>query len=249
MLPLCTNVREARSSAIVVLQGPAHQALRSLGGDRFHADPAVVGKTDLVHAHFVAQERDDLVGLGAVRCPFDTRVYVLGVLAKDDHVRLLRRQHGARNALQPAHRTLTDVKIQHLSDRDVQRADTAADGGRHGTLDGDAKVAQRLEGFLGQPLVVPVDRERLFARIDLHPGDGATATVALCDRGVDYIDHDRRDVDADAVALDERNDGTIRNVQAAVFGHGDPVSVVGDDDVLVTHRYSKAKGGKCGARL
>jgi hypothetical protein len=37
------------------------------------------------------------------------------------------------------------------------------------------------------------------------------AAVGLGNRGVDDLDHDRRDIDADAVALDEGNDRIVRD--------------------------------------
>jgi hypothetical protein len=62
-------------------------------------------------------------------------------------------------------------------------------------------IVQRL---LGQPDVGAVDLGRLLAGVDLHPVDLALAAVGLGHRGVDHLDHHRRDVEAGAVALDVR---------------------------------------------
>ena len=63
----------------------------------------------------------------------------------------------------------------------------------------------------------PVQGKRLLPRVDLHPRDGTASAVAPPHRGVDHVDHHRRDVDADAVALDEGDDRTVGDVQAAVL--------------------------------
>jgi hypothetical protein len=52
--------------------------------------PRGLGEADLLHLHLVLEERDDLLGLGALGLPLDAGVDVLGVLAEDHHVDVLR---------------------------------------------------------------------------------------------------------------------------------------------------------------
>ena len=70
----------------------------------------------------------------------DAGVDVLGVLAEDHHVDLLRMLHRRRHAREVAHRPQADVEIEHLAQRDVERADAAADRRGERALDADEIV-------------------------------------------------------------------------------------------------------------
>ena len=74
---------------------------------------------------------------------------------------------------------------------------------------------------------------RLLAGVNLHPGDFAPSAVSFLDSRVPYDHGGGRDVDADAVALDEGDDGVIRHLQPAV-GVGD-LFARGHLDVLESH--------------
>ena len=211
MLPLCTSVTDGLSLSIAywsALRTSRSVPSRDTG---LMPMPEVSGKADLLDAHLLDQEVDDLlraVGLGR---PLDAGVDVLRVLAEDHHVGLLRRLHRRGHALEPAHRAQADVEVELLAQRDVERADAAADRRGQRPLDRDHVVAQDRERLLRQPHVGPVDLGRLLAGVDLHPVDPALAAVGLRHRGVDDLDHHRGDVDARAVALDVGDDRLVRD--------------------------------------
>ena len=141
----------------------------------------------------------------------DARVDVLGVLAEDHHVDLLRVLHRRRHALEPADRTQTDVEVEELAQRDVQGPDAAADRRRERALDADEELAEGLDGLVGQPVVEL--GEGLLAGVDLGPRDLAPALVGLLDRGVHDAHARAPDVAAGAVPLDERDDRAVGDVQ------------------------------------
>jgi hypothetical protein len=53
------------------------------------------------------------------------------------------------------------------------------------------------------------------------------AAIGLGHRGVHHLQHDRRDVETGAVALDVRNDRLIRHVERVVGVDGDLLALVG----------------------
>ena len=85
----------------------------------------------------LGEEVEHLLRLRRAGGVFDAGVDVLGVLAEDHHVHLLRMLHRRRHAREIAHRPQADVQIEHLPQRDVQRADAAADRRRQRALDAD----------------------------------------------------------------------------------------------------------------
>jgi hypothetical protein len=85
-------VHDGHRLAVVVdgvLDGGAHQAFGAFARDRLDADARGVREADLLDAHLVLQELDDLLaGVGAGG-PLDAGVDVFRVLAEDHHVDLL----------------------------------------------------------------------------------------------------------------------------------------------------------------
>ena len=128
------------------------------------------------------REFDQLLDFGRAGFPLDADVNVFGVLAEDDDVHALGMLHGRRHAGEIAHGPHAGVEIEHLAQGHVERADAAADRRRQRALDGDAEVADGLDGVLRQPFLELV--ERLFAGEDLEPRDLALAAIGLLDRGV-----------------------------------------------------------------
>ncbi len=107
----------------------------------------------------------------------DAGVDVFRVLAEDHHVDFLGMLDRRGHAFVPAHRTQADEEVEHLPQRDVQRSDAAADRRRQRTLDADEIVAERVDRFVGQPVVELL--EALLARVDFHPRDLPLAAVGL----------------------------------------------------------------------
>ena len=118
----------------------------------------------------------------------------------------------------------------------VQRADAAAHRRRHGPLDADLELAHGLKRFRRQPLVRAIHLKGLFAGVDFHPSDPPPTTVSLGHCGIHYLEHNWRDVDADAVTFDVGNDGAVGNVEGVVFVDGDLLTIGRHGYVLVRHR-------------
>ena len=103
--------------------------------------------------------------------------------------------------------------------------------------DGDAVVGNGLEGFVGEPDAFAVDFAGFLAGEDLHPGDLALAAVGFRDGGVPDVHGGRRDVGADAVAFDVRDDRLVGDDEAAVGIRCDAVAV-DRTDFLIAHEWS-----------
>ena len=155
------------------------------------------------------EEVEHLLRFGRAGGVLDAGVDVFGVLAEDHHVDLLRMLHRRRHALEPAHRAQADVQVEHLPQRDVQRADAAADRRGQRALDADEVLAERLDRLVRQPVVELL--EALLAGVDFHPRDLPLAAVGLLDGGVEHADAGAPDVRAGAVAFDERDDRIVRH--------------------------------------
>src|SRR3546814_9485839 len=79
--------------------------------------------------------------------------------------------------LEPAHRAQADVQVEQLAQRDVERADAAADRRGQRALDSDQIIACGLHTAAGQPVAKGV--VGLFAGINFQPANFALATVGL----------------------------------------------------------------------
>jgi hypothetical protein len=100
-------VHERQRLAVVVdrvLDGLAHEAVRPFSRHGLDADRRGLGEADLLDAHLLHEEVDDLLGVGGLGLPLDARVDVFRVLAEDHHVDLLGLLDRRRDALEPAHR-------------------------------------------------------------------------------------------------------------------------------------------------
>src|SRR5256712_1258082 len=202
-----------------VLNRLRNQPLRPELRHRLDADRAA--GADLRSVAF-REKPDDGVGLLTARLILDARIDVLDVLAEDHHIELPRLLHGRRHAFEVAHGPDAGVEVEHLAQRDVERADPAADGRGEGPLDRDAVCADRVKRRLGEPAVCSF--EGLLPGQHLEPFDPAAACGRPLDCRVEHAARGAPDVGARAVALDERDNGPI--------GH-DPTSLLELD--AVTH--------------
>jgi hypothetical protein len=213
-------VHDGHAGLVVVdriLDGLAHQALGAFARHRLDADTRGVGEADLLDAHLVLQELDQLLGLVGLGFELDAGVDVFRVFAEDHHVGLVRLLDGRRHALEVLDGAQADIQVELLAQRHVQRTDAAADRRGQRALDGHHVFTHRLQGFFGQPDVRAIDLGRLFAGEHFHPVDLALAAIGLGHRGIDHLEHHRRDVQTRAVALDEGNDrlsGTLSDMSA-----------------------------------
>jgi hypothetical protein len=194
----------------------------------------MVGGANLCLPHLLLEEVYHLFGFGRFGFPFDAGVDVLGVLAEDDHVELLWALDRARYAREVAHRTQTHVKVEHLAQGHVERADTAAHRRGERTLDSDQVLAKCLDGFVGQPGFELL--ERLLARVNLHPGDCTLAAVSFLDRAVKHVLRGTPDVGTGAVALDKGQDRPIGYFKSMIGFEADLLAVGGNLNRFVCHR-------------
>ena len=130
----------------------AHQALGSGHRDRLDADAGIEANLLLAALqHVLVEELDQLRALRSSLFPLDAGVNVFGILAEDDHVHALGMLHRRGHALVVLHRAHAAIEIENLPQRNVQRANAAADGRGQRAFDRDAKFANRVHGVIGQP--------------------------------------------------------------------------------------------------
>ena len=214
MLPLWTMRQALALVRDRVLDRRAHQPLGALLGHRLDADAGSLREADLGvrFREGLPEQSRNFWSSGGALLELDAGVDVLRVLAEDHHVDLLRVLDRGGHALEPAHRAQAYVEVEHLPQRDVERADAPADRRRQRALDRDEVFAAGRDGLLGQPAVEQL--VRLLAGIDLHPVDLALAAVGLGDGGIHDAHRGAPDVRPGAVAFDEGDD-RIRRAHSA----------------------------------
>ncbi len=131
------------------------------------------------------------------------------------------------------HRAQTDIKVEHLAQGDVERADAAADRRGQRAFDADQIFAEGVQGFIGQPHILAIGGHGFLSGVDFHPGDFPGPAVCFFDRRVQHAHRSRPDVGAGAIALDEGEDGIVGDVEHAV-ADGD-FFPVGDYDFVECH--------------
>src|SRR5437867_3931180 len=207
----------------VVLDGVAdRRADEPLGAflrDRLDTDRGGLREADLLDAHLLLEEPDDLLGFRRPLLPLDAGVDVLRVLSENDHVHLVRPLDGRRDALEVLHGTKADVQIEHLPKGHVERAEPFTDGRRERALDGDEEFADDVERLVGEEVgwaVAAIHGLGLLPREDLGPRDLLPTPVRLLDGRVQHTHGRAPDVGAGAVALDERDHRIVRHPELPV---------------------------------
>ena len=79
----------------------------------------------------------------------------------------------------------------------------------------------------------------------MHPLDLAFVAVGFLNGGVDYVQHDRRYIDTDAIAFDKWNDRKIRDIEAIVLIRCNGRAIGGHIDMIVMHGASRGPGKAC----
>jgi hypothetical protein len=121
-----------------------------LARDRLQPEAGAVGEADLgvFLGEVLPKQRGELgVGLAA-SLELDSGVQVLGVLAEDDHVDILRAADGRGDAFDVADRPQADVKVERLAQGDVQRADPSPDRSGQRALDADHELSKGGDRFV-----------------------------------------------------------------------------------------------------
>jgi hypothetical protein len=126
--------------------------------------------------------------------------------------------HRRRHALEPAHRTQAGIEIELLAEGDVEGPDPATHGRGERSLDGDQVGANGGQGVFGEPVIDCVLGFLPGQHFD--PGDLFLAAVGPGDGRVEDPLGGTPDVGAGPVALDERNDRIVGDVELAAM-HGD----------------------------
>ncbi len=224
-----------QSRSIAVLDRLADQALGTFARHRLDADTGTRRKANLGNAQLRLQEVDQLLHFLRAGRVLDAGVDVLGVLAKHGHVDQVGIGHRRLHAREIADRPHAGVQVQRLANRDVQRANATAGRRRQRTLDRDDEALQRMQRFVGQVIVVAVHLGCPLPGVDLHPAQMPLVAIGLLDGCIDDVEHDRRNIDADAVTFDERNDRNVRNDQRMIGIGYDSLAVGRHFDVIVLH--------------
>ena len=196
-----------------VLDGLAHQALGTEFRNRLDAQTRVIEELGV---QLFAQEFGELEVFGRAGLVFDTGIDVFGVLAKDHHVNFA---GGLQRTGHPgivADRAHAGIQVQILTQRDVERAEAAADRRGQRPLDRNDEVAERLQRF-GGTVVAIVEPGRLFAEKHFTPVDPAFAAVRFFDRRIPDPQTGPGDVRTDTVTFDVANDRLARHQQLAIF--------------------------------
>src|SRR6266516_732652 len=179
-------------------------------------DPDGASRADL-GAEPLGEKADHRVGLRTAGPTLHARIHVFDVLAEDHDVELVRLAHRAGHAGEVAHGADAGVEVEQLAQGDIEGADAAAHGGGARALDGDAVLADGLEGCVGQPAAGLFER-RLPGQ-DLEPFDPALPLRRLLDGRVEHAPRRAPDVRPGAVSFDEGDDGPAGHGPAPVLPH------------------------------
>ncbi len=121
--------------------------------------------------------------------------------------------YGGGNSFEIAHRAFTGIEIENLAQRNIQRTNATTDRSSQRALDGHAKIANGVDRIVRQPFFIGV--KRLFAGEDFIPRDFALTAVGVIDRGVKNAPRSFPDITASSIALNERDDRIVRDLQFA----------------------------------
>src|SRR5262249_29906745 len=143
--------------------------------------------------------------------PLDAGINVLSVLAENDNIYLFRMLHRAGHAIKIADRAHARIKVQELAQRNIQTADSATDGRRERSFDGDAECLARRQGIVGQPRIEFL--EGFFAGENLKPLNLPAASRCFLDGGVENHLRSFPDVSSGTVSFNERNNRVVRHSQ------------------------------------
>ena len=140
MLPLCTSVTLLRSFSTAYLIAARIRRFEPVSEIGLMPTPESARMFQPNSSFSIA-----ISALRFRRALFDLEagVDVLGVLPEDHHVDGFGVLHRRRHALEPAHRAQAHVEVEDLAQRDVQRADAAADRRGQRPLDPDQVLAER----------------------------------------------------------------------------------------------------------
>src|SRR5437016_458622 len=113
------------------------------------------------------------------------------------------------------HRTHTGIQIELLPHCDIERTDPTAYRSCQRSFDRDTQVFRCSQGIFRHP--VAELRECLFTSKNLIPGYPTLAPVGLFHCGIKNTTRSLPNVTAGAIALDEGNNGIVRNAILAAF--------------------------------
>src|SRR5688572_31918816 len=142
-----------------------------------------------------------------------------------------------RHAVEIAHRTLADVKVEELAQTDVERRHTAADRRRERTFDADEKLGECRHGLFMQPAIVLF--EGLFTGVNFHPADFLFALVSLVHGSVENTHRGAPDIATRAVTFNEWNDRIVGNLKLLVGSHSDLGTVLDRKSTRLNSSHSQ----------
>ena len=183
------------------------QTLASLAAHRFDTECAALGKADILHLHLRCEEIQHFLHIAASCFPLNAGIDVLGILTKHHHVHVLRMFYRGRNATEVLNRPETDIEVQRLAKRHIQRPDALADRCGKRTLDGNLVGVDCFQGFIREVGSHPI--LGFLTCQHLKKVDGTFTLIGFLDGLGDHAFHYSGNFWTYAIALDE--------------GYGDPV--------------------------
>lgn len=124
--------------------------------------------------------------------------------------------HGGRDAGKVADRAETHIKVELLSERDVEAPNPLSDRRRQRALDRDTVFADRFNGLRWEEVGGTLGPEKLLGLLageDLFPSDLPLSPVGLLDRSLQDLFRRAPDVGSCAISLDERDDRFVWNFE------------------------------------
>ena len=138
--------------------------------------------------------------------------------------------HGRRDTLVVLHRPHAGIKVKHLPQRDIQRADATTHRRCQRPFNADPQVAKCSHRVIRQPCIELL--LSLFTGENLVPRDLALPAVSFFHGGIEYSNGGLPYVAAGSVPLDVRNDRVIGNDKSPV-GKRDLVAHCGQRQAVI----------------
>src|SRR5258708_11073277 len=198
-----------------MLDRHTHQPLGPRDGYRLDADAGVFADVLLGPGECVVVEEVNAgVDVRGALFPLNARVDVFGILAEDHHVELLRMFYRRRHVVVVTHGPYTSVEIEHLTQRDVQRAYAASNRRSQRTFDGYMQIANCVYRGIGQPVAELY--KGFFSGKHFKPMQLSLAAVSPLNRRIENANGCGPDIAAGAVAFDVGDNRIVGNLQFAV---------------------------------
>ncbi|MNU67746.1 hypothetical protein D3C71_570970 [compost metagenome] len=210
------NKRYALASVINgILYCCADKAFGAFFGYRLDADTGSFREADLLNAHLILQEGENLLHFLSALLIFNTCIDIFCVLPENNHVNQLRTLHWRRNTVEVAYGTKTYIQIQFLTQGYVKRTDTPADWRSQRSFDGNDIFTNRCKRIRWKPLAICI--ESFLSRENFIPCDLLLSTVCFLYSSIKNTYGCFPDVAACTVTFDKWDNRTVRHIKLTVL--------------------------------